>query len=177
MLFAAVAPLLVACHLSTSPLCEFSQPSNIKTGMLHQEFTELLQRSETFRRQCARIAATRVLRVTLQVGRHLDPLARAETIIDKYEAGSIRAAVTLRFGEDYLELLAHEFEHIIEQIDRVSLGDEVIRGSAWRAPNGAFETRRAFDAGLRAREEYEAHAPDAIHAETVRSAARKPPFD
>jgi hypothetical protein len=145
--------------------------------MLQQEFAELVQRSATFRRQCARIAATRVLRVTLNVGKVLDDRARAQTIINRYEAGGIRAEVTLRFAEDYLELLAHEFEHIIEQIDRVSLRDEVAHGRAWRMPNGAFETRRASDAGIRARDEYETLAPDAVHIDTGKIAARKPPFD
>jgi hypothetical protein len=177
MLFAAIVPLLVASHLSVSPVCEFSQPSNIRTGLLQQEFLELLQRSATFRRQCARIAAIRALRVTLHVGSALDERARAQTTINRYEAGGIRADVTLRFAEDYLELLAHEFEHIIEQIDRVSLGDEVKKGRGWITPSGAFETRRAFDAGMRAREEFETLAPDAVQVDTAKAAARKPPFD
>ena len=177
MLLAVIAPLLVTCHLSTSPACEFSQPPNIRTGMLQEDFVELTQRSPTFRRQCARIAASPVLRVTLNVGTILDPHARAQTIISRYDAGGIRADITLRFGEDYLELLAHEFEHVIEQIDRINLSDEVAKGRAWRSPSGAFETRRAFDAGIRAREEYEALAPDAVHLDPSKAAARKPPFD
>ena len=175
MLF-AVAPLLVACHMSTSPVCEWSQPSNIQTGTLQQEFLELLQRSATFRRQCARIAATRVLRVTLHIGTTIDDRARAQTIINRYEAGAIRAEVTLRFAEDYLELLAHEFEHILEQVEGVSLRSEAAQGRAWRTPSGAFETRRAFDAGMRAREEYEALAPDAVQVDGRKAAARRPPF-
>ena len=165
MLFAAVAPMLIACHMSASPVCEVAPPSNVRAGMLQQQFIELLQRSATFRQQCARIAATRVLRVTLHVGRTMDPLARAQTIINRYEAGGIRAEVTLRFAEDYLELLAHEFEHIIEQVEGVSLRNEELQGRAWRTPSGAFETRRAFDAGVRAREEYEALLPDAPHVD------------
>jgi hypothetical protein len=177
MLLAVIAPLLVACHLSVPPVCEFSQPPNIRTGMLQEDFVELMQRSATFRRQCARIAAARVLRVTLNVGPLMDPYARAQTIITRYDAGAIRADVTLRFGEDYLELLAHEFEHIIEQIDRISLADEAAKGRAWKSPGGSFETRRALAAGIRAREEYETLAPDAVHLDTAKAAARKPPFD
>jgi hypothetical protein len=176
MLLAVIAPLLVTCHMSTSLVCEFSQPSNIQAGTLQQEFTELLQRSATFRRQCARIASTRVLRVTLHVAMVLDERARAQTTINRYDAGGIRAEVTLRFSEDYLELLAHEFEHIIEQIDGVSLTDEVAKGRAWKTPAGAFETRRAFDAGVRAREEYETLAPEGVHFDIAKTAARKPPF-
>jgi len=176
MLLAVIAPVLITCHMSTSVVCEFPQPANIRAGILQQEFMELLQRSATFRRQCARIAASRVLRVTLHVAKVMDEDARAQTIINRYEAGGIRADVTLRFSEDYLELLAHEFEHIIEQMDHVSLTDEIKKGRAWRSPNGAFETRRAFDAGLRAREEYEALVPDGSHADIAKTGARRPPF-
>jgi hypothetical protein len=177
MLIAVLAPVLIACHMSASPVCEVAQPRNIQTGILQQEFIDLLQRSATFRRQCARIAATKVLRVTLHIGTVSNPLARAQTIINRYDAGGIRAEVTLRFAEDYLELLAHEFEHIIEQIDGVSLSDEALQGRAWRTPSGAFETRRAFDAGMRAREEYEAPPLDAVQVEGRKPAARRPPFD
>jgi hypothetical protein len=177
MLLAVIAPLLVTCHMSTSLVCEVSQPSNIQAGLLQQEFTELLQRSASFRRQCARIAASRALRVTLRVGKVLPEGARAQTIINRYEAGGVRAEVTLRFSEDYLELLAHEFEHIIEQIDRVSLTDEVKKGRAWKTPSGAFETRRAFDAGIKAREEYETLPTEGIYVDITKTAARKPPFD
>jgi len=60
MLLAVIAPLLVTCHLSTSPACEFSQPPNIRTGMLQEDFVELTQRSPTFRYPCLTAAqATR----------------------------------------------------------------------------------------------------------------------
>ena len=85
--------------------------------------------------------------------------------------------VTLRFAEDYLELLAHEFEHIIEQIDGIRLRDEASQGRAWVTPTGAFETRRAFDAGVRAREEYEALLLDGAPVDGRKAAARRPPFD
>jgi hypothetical protein len=176
MLLAVFTPVLIACQMSASPVCEVAQPRNIQTGILQQEFIDLLQRSVTFRRQSARIAATKVLRVTLHIGPVTNPLARAETIINRYEAGGIRAEVTLRFAEDYLELLAHEFEHIIEQLDGVSLRDEAFQGRAWRTPSGAYETRRAFDAGMRAREEYEAPSPDAVYVDGRKAPARRPPF-
>lgn len=177
MLFAVLAPALIACQMSASPVCEVAPPSNIHAGMLQQEFIDLLQRSATFRRQCARIAATRVLRVTLNLGTNMDSRARAQTIINRYDAGGIRAEVTLRFAEDYKELLAHELEHILEQVDGVSLREEALQGRAWRTPSGAFETRRAFDAGTRAREEYEALLADAVHVDGRKAPARRPPFD
>lgn len=153
MLLALVAPLLVARMASAT--CESSLPSNIDAGMLQSNVIELLQRSPTFQQQCRRIAAARVLRVTLRVGT-VEVGALAQTVITRYDAGAIRAEVTLRFSEDYLLLLAHEFEHILEQVDGVDLRDEAASGRAWKTVSGAWETRRACNAGIRARQEVDA---------------------
>jgi hypothetical protein len=66
--------------------------------MLQSSVIALLQRSPTFQQQCRRIAAVRVLRITLQVNTAVDAGAMAQTIITRYEAGGIRADVTLRFS-------------------------------------------------------------------------------
>src|SRR5258706_7205944 len=124
-LLVVFAPLVAARQVSASPICESSLPSNINAGNLEPDLIELLQRSETFRQQCARIAATRVLRVTVRVGLAVGAGGRAQTIIHRYDAGGLRAEVTLGFAEDYFELLAHEFEHILEQVDGVRLGAEM----------------------------------------------------
>lgn len=153
MLLAVVVPLLVARMASAT--CESSLPSNIDAGMLQSQVIGLLQRSETFRQQCTRIAASRVLRVTLHVGTAVERGAPAQTVITRSDAGAIRAEVTLRFSEDYLLLLAHEFEHILEQVEGVDLRDEAASGRAWRTSSGAWETRRAAQAGIRARQEFD----------------------
>lgn len=152
MLF-VVVPLLVARLASAT--CESSLPSNIDAGMLQPQLLQLLQRSPTFRQQCGRIAARRVLRVTVRIGTWIDREAQAQTVITRYDAGAIRAQVTLRFSEDYLLLLAHEFEHILEQVEGVNLHGEAASGRAWRTSGGAWETRRAASAGIRARQEFD----------------------
>jgi hypothetical protein len=177
MLLAVFAPLLVVCQVSASTLCVSSMPSNVEAGLLQPDVIELLQRSATFRHQCARIAATRVLRVSVHIGALTDKSARAQTTINRYEAGGIRADVTLRFSEDYLELLAHEFEHILEQVDGIKLRDEVAAGRAWETPSGAFETRRASDAGIRVRQEYEAVSMDAVQPDAAKVSARRQHYD
>src|SRR5258705_1611635 len=116
-LIVVFASLLIARQVSASPICESSLPFNIDAGKLEPYLIELLQRSETFHLQCVRIAATRVLRVTVRVGLPVGAGGRAQTIIHRYEAGGLRAEVTLGFAEDYFELLAHEFDHILEQVD------------------------------------------------------------
>src|SRR6266446_3319000 len=95
MLLAVLAPLLTAHMVSTR--CESSLPSNIDAGMLQPTAIELLQRSATFQQQCRRVASVQVLRVTLHVSKAVDVGARGQTVINKYEAGAIRAEVTLRF--------------------------------------------------------------------------------
>jgi hypothetical protein len=175
-LLIVVTLLLLARRASASPMCESSLPFNIEAGSLEPQVLELLQRSSTFRQQCEQIAATRVLRVTLHVGIALDPGGRGQTIIKRYEAGGIRAEVILRFGEDYFELLAHEFEHILEQVEGVSLREEVAARRAWITPSGAFETRRAADAGVRVRLEFEALAAEPVHVDGRKAPAARHPF-
>ncbi len=146
-LIVVLGSLFVARQVSASPICESSLPFNIDAGILEPDLIELLQGSPTFRQQCARIAATRVLRVTVRISTTIIAGGRAQTIIHRYEAGGIRAQVTLGFAEDYVELLAHEFEHVLEQVDGVRLDAEVAARRAWLTPSGAFETRRASGSG------------------------------
>lgn len=153
-----------------SQACQSVPPYNIDAKALGEEqFSALLRRSATLRRQCARIAASHRLHVTLLLGASLqESHIGALTIIDRYEEGGIRASVTLRIAPDYMEMLAHEFEHILEQLEGVVLLDEVARGRAWQGWSGAFETRRAVDAGRRARHEGMAAQPVLVDARKSR---------
>ncbi len=127
-------------------------PGNIHAGLLAKNVAGLIQSSSTFRAQCERIAAARNLRVDVELVPTLG-LVRAETAITRYEAGAIRAEVRIAFGQDYRELIAHEFEHIIEQLDGVDLRAEADQGRAWLVDRHVFETRRASEAGRRVRRE------------------------
>lgn len=168
-LLAAVVLLSNAATLSASTICESSLPFNIDAGSLEPIAIALLHRSPTFQQQCLRIAATVVLRVRVRVTAVLHR-GRGETTIRRYDTGALRADVLLAFGEDYVELLAHEFEHVLEQVDAVSLPREVSEGRAWTTATGAFETLRAFAVGVRARQE-----SDALAAEAVEASRRTPP--
>ena len=137
-------------------------PANVDGGVFTPDIQSLLRHSDTFRAQCARIAADRRVRVRVTVAYSVDGGGRAQTTFRRYRTGTLVADVQMLFGEDYRELLAHEFEHVIEQLDGVNLRDEVARGRAWEIAAGTFETRRAFLAGVQARREVEiahAHAP------------------
>lgn len=127
--------------------------------MLGPEMLEMLSRSETFRRQCQRIAAANALRIRLGISTKHGLDYRALTVLARYEAGALRAEVTLVFAENYVELLGHEFEHVLELLDGVNLRAAAARGQAQLLPDGAYETRRAAEAGLQVLREYEAPAP------------------
>jgi hypothetical protein len=167
-LFVAVIALYVPENMSASAICVSSLPSNIDAGMLQPIAVALLQQSPTFQKQCARVANTAVLRVSIRVV-YATVSGRAQTTITRYEAGALRAEVLIRFGEDYYELLAHELEHVLEQVDGVVLHDEMLAQRAWLTDSGGFETKRAFDAGMQVRQECDGLTADAIQANRRRS--------
>lgn len=168
-LLAVVAVLMAPATLSASTICASALPFNIDAGLLEPVAIALLHRSPTFQQQCLRIAATVVLRVRVRVTPSLRG-GRGQTTIVRYDTGALRAEVLLAFAEDYVELLAHEFEHILEQVEHVSLPQEVSAKRAWTTATGAFETLRAYAVGMRAREE-----SDALAAEAVETGRRMPP--
>jgi hypothetical protein len=149
-----------------SEVCVSSIPANIQAGVLAQDITGLLQASPTFRMQCERIAEARSLRVHLELVQSLGG-PRGETTITRYQSGALHASVRISFGQDYRELIAHEFEHVIEQLEGVDLQAEADRGRAWLVDARVFETRRAWDTGQRVRRECDrstAHVVAAAHA-------------
>ena len=170
-----VVPVAAAQGGSTS-VCQTSLPANIMAGMLQQSMQQLLQRSETFREQCRRIAAVPYARIKFEIGMKLEGNGRAETVINRYEAGAIVAFVTLRFAQDYLELIPHELEHVIEQIEGVRLRDELTAQRAWLAASGAYETVRAAAAGVRVRQEFDTLAVEAVQRHGLKAPAPRHPI-
>ncbi len=152
MLMWCVVPCVA--YAQQAETCASTIPSNIRAGMFAQDVLALLQSSATFRAQCERIAAARHARVTITLVQSV-ALARAETTITRYESGGLLADVRIQFGPDYRELIGHEFEHVIEQLDGVNLIEEARSGRAWSIDINVFETRRASDAGERIRRESE----------------------
>ncbi len=129
-------------------------PPNIDAGVFAPDVRALLGRSPTFRAQCARIAAQPRVHVRIEVVNALDS-GRAQTTMHRSRSGALDADVLVLFGENYGELLAHELEHVIEQIDGVDLRREAAQGRAWEIAGGLFETRRASRAGVQVRREAE----------------------
>ena len=109
----------------------------------------MLERSPTFRGQCRRVAGTRRLYIRVHVNGFLvGSRFRARTRIFKFESGVIIAEVELRTPWAPEEWIAHEFEHVLEQVDRVPLVELADRtGSVWRTADDMFESERAIRAG------------------------------
>lgn len=111
----------------------------------------MLARSATFRRQCARLAAadlTIFIRAEAPRGTQSPALTRIQRAAD----GSLTATMQVTPSSRASELIAHEFEHIIEQLDGVDLARKArLRSTGVRRVGDAdaFETRRAIVTGLR----------------------------
>jgi Tol biopolymer transport system component len=51
--------------------------------------------------------------------------------------------------DEPIELIAHEIEHVIEQLDGIDLEAHARTGNVWKKEDGAFETWRAIEIGKR----------------------------
>ena len=174
--FLLAVPAAAAQPVAAS-VCQTSLPVNIAAGMLEQHMILLLERSETFRQQCRRIAASPSVRVRFELGMRIEGGGRAETVINRYQAGAVVAIVTVRFAQDYFELIPHELEHVIEQMEGVRLTEELVARRAWLAPSGSYETRRASAMGTKVRRELNALTVEPIHQDWLKAPALRNPFD
>jgi hypothetical protein len=118
----------------------------------------MLRDSPTFRRQCQRIANASMLSVRLE--RAMGPLAsdtRARTRITRDRSGTLVAVIEVPPLDDDVELIAHEIEHVVEQLDNIDLASKAARpgtGVHFLAKGPvAFETTRAVTIGRRVAEE------------------------
>jgi hypothetical protein len=111
------------------------------------------ERSPTFRRQCARLANA-PLSVTLRMGlRRGSERARAHTLVTREAGKRTVADITIDINYQKVELIGHELEHLIEQLDGVDLAAQVVRRVARRTDAGHYETQRAIQVGRRVAKE------------------------
>jgi hypothetical protein len=154
---------------SSSSVCSPGElPPNLHARPLSEYIDDMLERSPAFRQQCEQIAHYgQRLRVTVSIVK-LPAAAgyRANARIRKFTYGFIDAAISIGFGENYVELLAHEFEHVLEQAEGVDLSAQSEIGEAIRIDRGIFESCRAAAAGQLVWNQYQAAAPAGIHPKT-----------
>lgn len=118
-------------------------------GDLRRHVESMLVVSATFRAQCRRIAEAPSLRVVIRVDPALvDRSYRARTWFARAPSGGIFARVHVSLRLNPVEWIAHEFEHVIEQLDGVDL-PALAAGhkGVWLSTDKMFETIRAIDAG------------------------------
>ena len=127
-------------------------PSNVVLSPDYADAVEaMLRSSPTFRAQCTRIARATQLHVTVRKS-VLAPPQSAITRLTRQNNGGLDAEVEIGPFGDATMLIAHEFEHIIEQLDGVDLSSMSVRpGTGVRTDpkTGQFETERAIAIGQR----------------------------
>jgi hypothetical protein len=152
-------------------------PANIRIADdMKEVLTTLLARSPTLRAQCARIEAAPHTRIVIELtARPLGAMTRARATAHRYDSGLLTVDIELPALSmtDFAELLAHEFEHVIELIDQVDLPamSRLRSGGVTQSSDGVFETERARAAGRVAAAEV-ADATDPAAAAIGRGVAR-----
>src|SRR4051812_11977520 len=119
-------------------------PNLVAPEVLSPLLARMWRSSATFRRQCAQLADHPEVTIRIAVdprtthGRALSRLHRGETDLN----ASVQ--IEMRDPARYVEYLAHELEHVLEQIDgtdRVRLARQHVDGVV--NVGGAYETARA----------------------------------
>jgi hypothetical protein len=128
-------------------------PNLIVLGEYRPLVESMLRYSPTFRRQCLRISGASSVTVYLRIG---SPSwvsgVRAKTDITRDRLGTLSAFIEISPLHDNVELIAHEMEHVIEQLDGIDLASRAaLRNTGvWATsstPN-VFETTRAKRVGI-----------------------------
>jgi hypothetical protein len=124
---------------------------------------DMCRRAPTFRQQVARLAKEPELTVTVERAafRRTGAL-RAQTSMTR--VGGVLRSADVQVPADHelvvVEMVAHEFEHILEQLDGVDLRRWAGRSGVYQvgttAPDGPFETERARQVGRLVAGEYAA---------------------
>lgn len=138
------------------PPSDAGLPPNMQVPGMYRPLIEAMwQRSPTFRRQISRIARASYLTVSVEVAPPEMSGARASTRIEKKPDGRMVAAVQMRRGAEPTELIAHELEHIIEQLDGVDLEALALQPSSGvhRTAGSGYDTLRAIRVGERVAQE------------------------
>lgn len=130
-------------------------------SVLRPVVTDLCHRAPTFRRQVARLASQTDLVVTVRsVTFPATARWRAQTTIQRVQGRVTAADVQVQAGDPRLlaELIAHEFEHVLEQLDGVDLSRWIGRAGVRRVGSDAhdspIETERAQQVGRLVAGEY-----------------------
>jgi hypothetical protein len=124
-------------------------PPNLVVPASHQKMVQTMwEQSPTFRSQCQRIGRERTLTVYV----HPFPQTRRADAITRlaHRPGSALVAdLYLARLDRFVELLAHELEHVIERFEGIDVSQLTRRVPqlVWVTAAGMYETRRAIYSG------------------------------
>ena len=124
-------------------------PPNLNVPSTHRGTIEkMLELSPMFRRQCLRLAGAPHVAVVVRMMHPLTGGPRARTEIRPAAGSRLVAMVEINPLGNFMELLAHELEHVIEYLDGIDLAAKAdVANSGVRSSAGAFETNRAVRVG------------------------------
>jgi hypothetical protein len=149
VLCAYLAPADIAAQPAASASPPASTPDHVFIApCLRPLVDEMLRRSPTFRAQMDKLARTPALGIAIAFKASTSRQA-AEASIRHYDSGLMLALVSIHSVSDKEELIAHEVEHVLEQVERVPLARLARAGSSVWATGNSYETLRAIDAGRR----------------------------
>ena len=127
-----LAVVLCIFSLRSPAFAQLALPSNLHVAPMYREMVEsMADRSPTFQGQLLRIGTARGVTVHVEIIQHIIG-ARAMTRMVRQIDG-LTARVEVARLDNVVELIAHELEHVIEQIDRVDLA-----GSAGLSNGGIY---------------------------------------
>jgi hypothetical protein len=133
-------------------------PSHITLSPVFTEMVgEMLKRSPRFRAQWDTLVTARRVRIVVRLDLRSRPY-RARSTLSRHQFGLITAVVELPPFGDHVELIAHEFEHIVEQLEGVELRRLAHDPSTGvRDLHYAYETERAYKVGQQVARECRRH--------------------
>jgi hypothetical protein len=149
ILFVAIvvlAPVTRAQSLTAAGEILVTIPTNLKVpGTLRPLLEEVMRRSPTFRHQMQELRSAPHVKMAISYGDVSSwHVLRAESTVSRYEWGALQIDTRLYTIRDVIEVVAHEMEHVCEQIEGID-----VRALSRQRNTGVytvghhFETRRA----------------------------------
>ena len=134
-------------------------PRNISSpSYLRPLLLTMLRRSATFRHQCEVIDGAEHARITLRLTIVRSGMYRALTRVTRRANGLITMSMEFPAPGDFVEVIGHEFEHAVEQLEGIDLKAMSERcHDAYVTADGAYETIRAIRAGRAVLKEFRSH--------------------
>jgi hypothetical protein len=133
-----------------TPPRESPLPTNLMVpDIVRPLVMSMWRQSATFRRQCARLAEHPEVIVRVELAKAVQDTRGARSAVARLNGG-LNAAVEieLRQPELYVEHIAHELEHVLEQVDGTALPQLARQGLDGVVDlGGGYETARAQSVG------------------------------